>query len=56
VLGTRHGLNSRQALSLQAATCEREGHLFDPFKLAQLASSEQRHVAAWAKAYDGHVV
>jgi hypothetical protein len=55
-LGSRRCLNPRQALSLQAAAVESDGSLFDPFKLAQLASSEQRHLTALAKAYDGHVV
>jgi hypothetical protein len=56
ILGVGRGLNPRQALSLHAATIESEGSLFDLFKFAQLASSEQRHLAALAKAYDGHVV
>jgi hypothetical protein len=54
-LGARKGLNSRQVLLLKTATIESEGSLFDPFKLAQLAASEERHMAAWANAYDGHV-
>jgi hypothetical protein len=55
-LGTRHGLNPRQALSLQAAIIEGEASRVDPFKLAQLAASEQQHLAGWAKACDDYVL